>query len=70
MLQNGKNLEKNFEKKQLLNKNIKKNTIDITKKCDSWDSNLQPPAWRTQDRAIDFWAIEARWMSLLKMYLT
>ena len=32
------NLEKNFEK------NIEKNKIDIAKKCNSWDSNLQPPA--------------------------
>ena len=45
---------------------MEKNKIDIAKKCDSWDSNLQPPAWRTQDRAIDFWAIEARWISLFK----
>ena len=59
-------LKKNFEKKQLLKKNIEKNKIDIAKKCDSWDSNLQLPAWRTQDRAIDFWATEARWISLFK----
>ena len=47
-------LKKTLKKKQLLKKNIEKNKIDIAKKCDSWDSNLQPPAWRTQDRAIGF----------------
>ena len=31
------------EKKSTFEKNIEKNKIDIAK-CDSWDSNLQPPA--------------------------
>ena len=39
-----KTLKKTLQKKQLLKKNIDKNNIDIAKKCDSWDSNLQPPA--------------------------
>ena len=40
--------------KKTLKKNIEKNKIDIAKKCESWDSNLQPSARGTQDCAIGF----------------